>query len=385
MQVAVGLQHRYSRPPMDSRFAAAELYDCVPEPDTPSVLPPLIGHSAVFSRVRHDIACLAAIDAPAVIGGEPGTGKSLLARAVHAASSRASGPFVAVPCARLPETLLEIELFGCVKGSVVGASSDRVGVLDVAHGGTVLLEDVEEMTLRTQGLLLRFLENGEVNRVGTFGAGTPSDVRLLFSASARLDTRVADGVFREELRSCLAARQLVAPSLRDRKDDIPVLVDYFARVATTGNERRAVTFTLEAHSALEAYSWPGNVRELRRVVERLVLSARSEVIGAEDLPVGIRPRRLGAAKDRRERRRTVGEDLFMRLLQGGESFWSAVYPMFMQREITRSDVRDLVRRGLEAARGNYSTLVRLLNMPASDQRKFLGFLRRYGCELTPQK
>jgi hypothetical protein len=121
MQVAVGLQHRYSRPPMDSRFAAAELYDCVPEPDTPSVLPPLIGHSAVFSRVRHDIACLAAIDAPAVIGGEPGTGKSLLARAVHAASSRASGPFVAVPCARLPETLLEIELFGCVKGSVVGA------------------------------------------------------------------------------------------------------------------------------------------------------------------------------------------------------------------------------------------------------------------------
>jgi DNA-binding NtrC family response regulator len=164
-----------------------------------------------------------------------------------------------------------------------------------------------------------------------------------------------------------------------------VLVDYFARVATTGNERRAVTFTLEAHSALEAYSWPGNVRELRRVVERVVLSARSEVIGAEDLPVGIRPRRLGAAKDRRERRRTVGEDLFMRLLQGGESFWSAVYPMFMQREITRSDVRDLVRRGLEAARGNYSTLVRLLNMPASDQRKFLGFLRRHGCELTPQK
>jgi len=383
--MAVGLQHCYNRPPMDPRLAAAELYESVPAPDTPSVLPPLIGHSAVFSRVRHDIACLAATDAPAVICGEPGTGKSLLARAVHAASSRASGPFVAVPCARLPETLIETELFGCVKGAVVGASSDRIGVLDVAHGGTVLLEDVEEMTPRTQGLLLRFLESGEVNRVGTFGAGTPSDVRVLVSTSARLDARVREGTFRDELRSCLATRQLVAPSLRERKDDIPVLVDYFARVAITGNGQHTVTFTLEAHNALEAYPWPGNVRELRSVVERLVASARSELIGAEDLPVGIRPRRPGAAKASRARRRTVGEDLFMRLVQSGESFWSAVYPMFMQREITRTDVRDLVRRGLEAARGNYSTLVRLLNMPASDQRKFVGFLRRYGCELTPQK
>lgn len=369
---------------MEKGFAAAELYDCVPEPDTPSVLPPLIGHSAAFSRVRHDIACLAATDAPAVISGEPGTGKSLLARAVHAASGRASGPFVAVPCARLPETLLETELFGCVKGSVVGASSDRMGVLDIAHGGTVLLEDVEEMTPRTQGLLLRFLESGEVHRVGTFGAGTPSDVRILATTSARLDARVGEGLFREELRSCLGASEMFAPSLRERRDDIPVLVDYFARVAITGSDRRAVTFTLEAHNALESYSWPGNVRELRQVVERLVMSARSEVIGAEDLPVGIRPRRPGA-RAARQRRLTVGEDLFMRLVQSGESFWSAVYPMFMQREITRTDVRDLVRRGLDAARGNYATLVRLLNMPASDQRKFISFLRRYGCELTSRE
>jgi len=368
---------------MDMAFAVAELYERAPEPDSPSVLPPLIGHSAAFGRVRHDIACLAASDAPAVISGEPGTGKSLVARALHAASSRAVGPFVVVPCARLPETLLETELFGCAKGSVVGASSDRVGVLDVAHGGTVLLEDVEEMTLRTQGLLLRFLESGEVNRVGTFGAPTPSDVRVLVSTSTRLDTAVEERVFLGELAACLVARQLVMPALRDRRDDIPVLVDYFARVAVSAAaDQRAPNFTPDAHRALESYSWPGNVRELRRVVERLVMSAHSESIGGEDLPVGIRPRRAGTRASR-ERRRTVGEDLFLRIVQTGESFWSAVYPMFMQREITRTDVRDLVRRGLEAARGNYPTLVRLLNMPASDQRKFVSFLRRYGCELRP--
>lgn len=370
---------------MDKGYAAAELYECVPDPDTPSVLPPLIGHSAAFSRVRHDIACLAATGAPAIITGEPGTGKSLLARAVHAASTRAWGPFVAVPCARLPEALLEIELFGCVKGSVIGASSDRMGVLDGAHGGTVLLEDVEEMTLRTQGLLLRFLESGEVHRVGTIGSGTLSDVRILATTSVRLEARVGEGLFREGLRSCLTASEMSAPSLRDRRDDIPVLVDYFARVALTGDARRPVTFTLEAHSALEAYSWPGNVRELRQVVERLVMSAETEWIGAEDLPVGIRPRRPGGARTARERRRTVGEDLFMRIVRSGESFWSAVYPMFMQREITRTDLRDMVRRGLQSSRGNYGTLIRLLNMPASDQRKFVSFLRRYGCELTSRE
>ena len=357
----------------------------MPDPDPRSVLPPLIGHSAAFSRVRHDIACLAASDAPGLIGGEPGTGKSLLARAVHAASSRASGPFVAVPCARLPETLLETELFGCVKGSVVGASSDRIGVLDVAHGGTVLLEDVEEMTLRTQGLLLRFLDSGEVNRVGTFGAGTPSDVRILVSTSARLDALVDEGAFRDELRLVPGHATADGAVIARATADIPVLVDYFARVAAGGNERRAVTFTLEAHTALETYPWPGNVRELRSVVERLVASARSEVIGAEDLPVGIRPRRPAVGHARREKRRTVGEDLFVRMVQSGDSFWSAVYPLFMKREITRTDVRDLVRRGLETARGNYGTLVRLLNMPESDERKFVSFLRRYGCELTPQK
>ena len=171
------------------------------------------------------------------------------------------------------------------------------------------------------------------------------------------------------------------PALRDRRDDIPILVDYFAAVHCAAAGKPVVIFAPDALQALMEFSWPGNVRELRSVIERLVGNARSFVIVADELPVGIRPRRTATPRRGRERRRAVGEELFVRLVANGESFWSCVYPLFMEREITRTDVRDLVRRGLEVARGNSETLIRLFNMPPSDHKRFVSFLRKYDCQL----
>jgi two-component system response regulator AtoC len=369
-----------AEPMSETRTAAARLNESVARPpanDTPL----LIGHSPVFSQLRVDVERVAGVDAPTLLMGEPGAGRSLLARALHHASARSEEPLVVLSCRDMPETLLETELFGCLKGTAHGAPSDRAGILNLARGGTVVLEDLDEMPLRTQGLLARFLESGDEQRASPFG-GVPADVRVLASTSATLRDRVAEGRFREELWSRFAGSTLAIPPLRDRREDVPPLIDHFAAVHCAALGKPAVIFAPDALQALMEFSWPGNVRELRRVVERLAGSARSLVIVAGELPVGIRPRRTSAL--RRERRRAVGEELFVRLITNGESFWSCVYPLFMEREITRSDVRDLVRRGLEVARGNSKTLVRLFNMPAADHKRFVGFLQKYDCQLPPR-
>jgi len=361
--------------------AAARRTEPAAGPHTTATLPLLIGHSPVFSQLREDVGRAGGVEAPTLLVGERGSGRSLLARAIHHASARRAEPLVGMNCGDIPETLLETELFGCMKGSVVGASTDRAGVLDMAHGGTVVLEDIDEMPLRTQGLLARFLESGEVKRVGTFGGGMPADVRIIASTTASLRERVAQGSFREELWSLLGGSTLVVPALRDRRDDIPILVDYFAALRCSAAGKPVVAFAPQALQALTDFSWPGNVRELRSVVERLVGNARSFTITADDLPVGIRPRRTAPPRRGRERRRAAGEELFVRLVANGESFWSCVYPLFMEREITRTDIRELVRRGLDVARGNSETLVRLFNMPPSDHKRFVSFLRKYDCQL----
>ena len=369
-----------AEPMSETGTAAARLTEPVARPSANGT-PLLIGDSPIFSRLRDQVDRVGMLEVPALVMGEPGSGRSLLVRALHQASARRDEPVVALSCGDMPETLLETELFGCLKGSVVGASSDRAGVLDLAHGGTVLLEDLDEMPLRTQELLARFIESGEVKRVGTFGGAILADVRVVASASATLRDRVTQGQFLEELWSQFAGSTLAIPALRERRDDIPILIDYFAAAYCAALGKPEVIFAPDAMQALMEFSWPGNVRELRSVTERLVGNARSLVIAADELPVGIRPRRTGAARRGRERRRAVGEELFVRLITNGESFWSCVYPLFMEREITRTDVRDLVRRGLEVARGNSETLVRLFNMPAADHKRFVGFLRKYDCQL----
>jgi DNA-binding NtrC family response regulator len=171
------------------------------------------------------------------------------------------------------------------------------------------------------------------------------------------------------------------PPLRERREDIKPLAEaVLARQLPTGNGRVVKSISDEAMAAMRSYHWPGNVRELENVIERLMVTCRREVAQIDDLPPEMSAP-TASARPRTERRRTVADDLFKQLVDGRESFWTAVYPLYMQREITRANVRDLVRKGLEEARGNYKIVVRLFNMEPDDYKKFLNFLRKHDCQV----
>lgn len=363
--------------------------------------PQLIGQSPLALDIKEEIERISRSDAKVLVTGESGTGKELVARAIHRGSAREARSFMAVNCAGLPEPLLESELFGHVKGSFTGAYRDKPGKLEIADGGTLFLDEIGEMPLRMQGVLLRFLETGELQKVGADRGSKPVDVRIIAATNKNLRELIDRGQFREDLFYRLNVIHLIVPPLRERKEDIPVLIEHFLRWFTAsngngkghgngngngngdgdGNGQRVREVSPEALAALSAYSWPGNVRELQNVVERLVVTGRSDVVGEQDLPKEIRDWRQGAIRPARERRRTVADDLYKRLVKDGESFWTTVYPLYMRREITRSNVRDLIRKGLEDSRGNYKIVARLFNLAPGDYKKFLNFLRKQECQL----
>jgi transcriptional regulator with PAS, ATPase and Fis domain len=355
----------------------------------------LIGACPAIAELRLEVERVAQSDVKVkvLITGESGTGKEVVARAINNASSRAGAPFVPVNCAGIPETLLESELFGHVKGSFTGAYRDKPGKLETASKGTIFLDEIGEMTLRMQGLLLRFLETGEIQKVGADRIGRAIDVRVIAATNRNLRELIAQGQFREDLFYRLNVIHLVVPPLRERREDIPLLVDHFIRTLCDrsarssngkGNGSSHVMVhgvSPEASAALCAYAWPGNVRELENVLERLIVTGRHEIIRLEDLPLEIRNPGPANGRPRRERRRTVADDLFKKMIEERESFWSAVYPLYMNREITRYNVRDLVHMGLEEARGNYKIVLRLFNMPPHQYKRFMNFLRKHDCQL----
>jgi transcriptional regulator with GAF, ATPase, and Fis domain len=340
----------------------------------------LTGRSAEVTALEQEIDRVARSDAKVLITGESGVGKEIVARAIHSRGPRASHVFAPVNCAGLPETLLESELFGHVKGSFTGAYRDKPGKLETAHMGTIFLDEVGEMTLRMQGLLLRFLETGEIQKVGADGSGRIVNVRVIAATNRDLREMIKQGTFREDLFYRLNVIHIVVPPLRDRREDIPVLANEFlnqfagARSGITG-------VSAEAMKALTEYSWPGNVRELENVIERLVVTVSGPTIELEHLSSEIRSYDAVLLRPKRERRRTVADDLYKRMIEQHESFWTAVYPLFMDREITRANVREVVRRGLEEARGNYKIVARLFNMEARDYKRFLNFLRKHDCQI----
>jgi transcriptional regulator with PAS, ATPase and Fis domain len=366
----------------------------------------LIGTSPAIVELKAEIERVARSDAKVLITGESGVGKDIVARAICAASARADAAFIPVNCAGIPETLLESELFGHVKGSFTGAYRDKPGKLEMANGGTIFLDEIGEMTLRMQGLFLRFLETGELQKVGAERIATAANVRVIAATNRNLQEQISQGQFREDLFYRLNVIHLVVPPLRERREDIPLLVDHFLKNFTAksngngsgagpaaGNGNGAGNGALNGHGAtvtgitpeavavLTQYSWPGNVRQLENVIERLVVTARRDVIGVDELPMEVRtPSQIGM-RPKRDRRRTVADDLFKKLLEERESFWTAVYPLYMDREITRGNVRDLIHKGLEEARGNYKIVLRMFNMEAHDYKRFLNFLRKHDCQL----
>jgi transcriptional regulator with PAS, ATPase and Fis domain len=341
----------------------------------------LIGSSHPMLELRQEIERIARSDAKVLITGESGVGKELVARAIHTTSPRAERAFIAVNCAGLPETLLESELFGHVKGSFTGAYRDKPGKLETADEGTIFLDEVGEMTLRMQGLLLRFLETGELQKVGSERASRRVDVRVVAATNRNLQDLIAQGQFREDLYYRLNVIHFWVPPLRERKEDIPGLIQYFlSRFANNGYLVKGIE--PDAFQALCDYPWPGNVRELENVIERLIVTGRHEQVRPEDLPPEIRAQRGGLGpKPKRERRKTVVDDLYKRLRDDRESFWTAVYPLYMAREITRQNVRDVIRKGLEEAKGNYKIVCKLFNIESADYKKFLNFLRKHDCQL----
>ena len=347
----------------------------------------LIGTSPAMCDLEQEIARVADSDAKVLITGESGVGKELVAQAMHSRSPRGARPFITVNCAGLPETLLESELFGHVKGSFTGAYRDKPGKLETADHGTVFLDEIGEMTLRMQGMLLRFLETGELQKVGADGTTAPVDVRVITATNRNLPEMIGQGQFREDLFYRLNVIHLNVPPLRERRDDIPLLVEHFFRHLGrhgngngNGNGNLRQQIAPEALAALAEYPWPGNVRELQNVIERLVVG-KCALIGLDDLPVEVRTQRGIAFRPKRERRRTVADDLMKRIVEEKESFWGAVYPLYMQREITRGNVRDLIRKGLEESRGNYRIVTKMFNMDPRDYKKFLNFLRKHQCLL----
>lgn len=340
----------------------------------------LLGNSRVIRDLREEVQRVGATEAKVLITGESGVGKEVVARQLWANSKRANRSFVEVNCAGLPESLLESELFGHVRGSFTGAFRDKPGKLEIADDGTVFMDEIGEMTLRMQGLLLRFLETGEIQKVGAHRSGTRVDVRTIAATNANLPEMISKGLFREDLFYRLNVIHLVVPAVRERKEDLTILVEHFlARMSQSGSHvARAISPA--ALALLSEYNWPGNVRELQNVIERMLIRCRTEVIEVDDVPIKIRESQPAQAAPFRERRRTIADDLYKRMTSEQHSFWTTVYPLYMQREISRTSVRDVVRRGLQDANGSYKIVARMFNMEQSDYKKFLNFLRKHHCQ-----
>ncbi len=256
----------------------------------------IVGESAAIQELRRQIAIAAPTSGRVLIHGENGSGKELVARAIHALSARREGPFIEVNCAAIPEELIESELFGHEKGAFTGAVSRRKGKFELADRGTLFLDEVGDMSLKTQAKVLRVLEEQAFERVG----GTEpikTDVRVIAASNQDLADLIAGGRFRDDLFYRLNVIPIDVPPLRQRKEDIPLLVEHFVRVFALENGKRAKTVSVEALAYFLSYDWPGNVRELRNMVERLVIMSPRDVIGPDDLPPPLRPREAATPTD----------------------------------------------------------------------------------------
>ena len=247
----------------------------------------LVGHSPPMLQVFETVQQVAPSRATVLITGETGTGKELIAKAIHNLSPRKAGPFVAVHAAALPSTLLETELFGHEKGAFTGAVERRVGRFEMADGGSLFLDEIAELEPALQVKLLRVLEERAFERVGG-GKTIQVDVRLIAATNKDLRKLVGEGKFRDDLFYRLSVVAVHLPSLRDRRTDIPLLVRTFLEEFNQENNKKVREITPDAMNVLLAYDWPGNVRELRNAVEQMVVLARSERLSVRDVPVAIR-------------------------------------------------------------------------------------------------
>jgi DNA-binding NtrC family response regulator len=367
-------------------------------PRTTKNLPLLLGESAAILSLRREIEAAARTDAKVLVLGETGSGKEVVARLIHEHSARASRAFVAVNCSGIPETLLESELFGHMRGSFTGAYRDKPGLVRQADRGTLFLDELGEMSLRMQAVLLRFAETGEIQTIGVDGVTGRSDVRLITATNRNLRERIESGVFREDLYFRLNIIQIHVPALRERAEDVMLLLRHYLRRAAETHRLHCPELTPDAEQLLIAYAWPGNVRELKNLAERLVVREWDRPIAPEDLPIEIRggrdaapmmsgganapitPETMSATARRLDRGSGTADRLWERLI-GGESFWTVVHQPFKAHELTRDDLAALIHRGLEHTRGSYRALLGVFGLPPTDYKRFHAFLYQQNCNL----
>jgi DNA-binding NtrC family response regulator len=294
----------------------------------------VIGQSEAMQKVFETVAQVSDLPANLLIEGESGTGKELIARAIHFNSSRATGPFVPVNCAAIPETLLESELFGYVRGAFTDARKDRRGLFQEASGGILFLDEISEIPLGLQAKLLRVLEDKEVRPLGA-NQGEKVDARVLSASNQRLEDLVRNGRFRQDLFYRLNVIRIELPPLRERRDDIPLLVNHFIEKFVQEAKRRVEGIQPEALEALKSHDWPGNIRELEHTIERAVLLGKGTAISAEDLPAHLVVRSEGAF--------IVGQAI--------------------AKQLTLHDLeREYIGRVLENTRGNKTEAARILGV-----------------------
>ncbi len=249
----------------------------------------LIGNTPQMKEIFHLIEIAAPTSANVLITGASGTGKDLVARAIHNGSPRRKGPFIAINCSAIPETLLESEIFGHERGAFTGAEKTKEGCYELADGGTLFLDEISEMSPDMQAKLLRVLETGTFRRVGG-KVERKADVRIVSASNADLEAAIKEGLFREDLYYRLNVFCIDLPPLKDRADDIPLLVQAFLEEFNRKNNRNIKAVDPEAMNLLKSHSWPGNVRELRNVIERATIVCKSNIISPADLPPHMRPR-----------------------------------------------------------------------------------------------
>ncbi|MBI5091124.1 MAG: sigma-54-dependent Fis family transcriptional regulator [Candidatus Hydrogenedentes bacterium] len=316
-----------------------------------SGLDDLIGESRAMTELRHLIQRVAATDATALITGETGTGKELVARGIHRNSRRAKNPFVAVNCAAMPEALLESQLFGHERGAFTGADRARSGLFEAADGGTLFLDEAGEMPLPLQAKLLRVLVDQQITRVGSTAA-RKVDVRILVATHRNLEERVREGAFREDLYYRLAVVPVPVPALRDHPADIPALTTLFLKAVADDMKVPERTIAAQALQALCTYHFPGNVRELRNLIERAYILGKKTELTSADFPVSIVPAEPSAE------RRTVADTILGRGNLDAE-------PIDLRATLEQVE-RDLIIRALEAAGGAQAEAARRLRISRSD-------------------
>jgi len=307
----------------------------------------IIGRSEAMLRILDTVRRIAPADIPVLLLGESGTGKDLLANAIHQNSRRGEGRFVAINCAGLTESLLEDELFGHVKGAYTNASSDRPGRFEHADGGTMFLDEVGDMPLPMQAKLLRVLENGDIFRIGSNDA-IAVDVRIISATNTDLAERVKTKQFREDLYFRIKGATLEIPPLRRRREDIPPLIEHFLAEANRMHGAKVSSLTAEARRLLMAYAWPGNVRQLRSVIENMVVLAADGQLTVADLPGEIHRR--------------------------GEDLTGAPFDQFAGRSIEEVE-KEHIRNTLKIVQGNREQAARMLGI---GERTLYRKIKEYG-------